>query len=156
MFGAKWMFSGGTGGGTLARYNTAAAESSHEIPAVTDGRLEVTIANAQNMQVMGVTGAEPGQRILTKDLGRAPPAVRIHVIGHQFQTVQLGPLFAQDLIKRLSPPERMSGNDSTSLAADFPTEVCHLNPLGKGERIGRPVNQKMPLRRGDFDPGQNH
>ncbi len=90
------------------------------------------------------------------DLGRLTPAVGVHVVGHQLQAVQFRPIALQDVIEGLTPAERVRRHHRAALAMDLPAQVGNVNPPGRRERIGNPIDEEVPLACRDLDPRKDN
>jgi hypothetical protein len=88
---------------------------------------------------------------LAVNLGRAPPGVGVHVVGHQLQSVQRRLLAPQDIIKGLAPAEGMSCHHYAALTMDFPAQRGDPDAMRNCARIADPIRQEVSLARTYLD-----
>src|SRR5262249_42915800 len=103
----------------IVRRRGAAPKRFNQITLVADRLFEFGIANADRFFHVSIAIAKTGPGAALPKLTCLLPAIDVHIIAHHFESIQLRLVVAENIVKRLIPPERVGRDHGSSLAMHF-------------------------------------
>src|SRR5262245_43877766 len=123
---SRWLVSPVHMGDTLPTANGL-----HQIPHRANSCIEVGVATPDGSGVVRVAVAQLRElRVLDQQLRGALPKLRVHVVGHHLNAVEVRPLLGEHLLERLGPAVGVRRDARAALSMHLAAQLCPRDTLG--------------------------
>ena len=114
--------------------------------------LKFGVANSNDIRSMPIRITQTGEIGVLLSQKLCPLSqVMIHVVGQDFDAIQLGLFREINALEGLPPTVGMRCDTRTTLSVDFPTQVHPPHAFLQLERVLDSVDQQVAIAPGDFD-----